>query len=144
MKRSEVLDIIAAWAKPEILQDVYANNYTEWADNFLHTLELELGFKRVHEYDSDESSLEEVPYEPEEGWDAWFEEQDRKDQARDFKVFSDGKTWYRSQSIALDFLQGKSFEEIAKCYNVTRERVRQCVAKERRCYQKSLEGNSEK
>lgn len=43
MKRSKVLDIIAAWGKPEILQDVYSNNYQEWADNLLHTLETELG-----------------------------------------------------------------------------------------------------
>lgn len=144
MKRSQVVDIIASWAKPEILQDVYANNYQEWADNFLHTLESELGFMRVEMYGEYERTIEEVPYEPEEGWDAWLEEQDRKDQARDFKVYSDGSPWRRSQSIALDFLQGKSFEEIAEYYNVTRERVRQCVAKERRRYQKSLEENSGK
>lgn len=41
MKRSQVVDIIASWAKPEILQDVYANNYHEWADNLLYTLETE-------------------------------------------------------------------------------------------------------
>lgn len=43
MKRSKVMELIAAWGKPEILQDVYSNNYKEWADNLLYTLETELG-----------------------------------------------------------------------------------------------------
>ena len=150
MKRSEVLDIIAAWAKPEILQDVYANNYTEWADNFLHTLESELGFMRVEMYGEYERTIEEVPYEPEEGWDAWLEEQDRKDQARDFKVvdyvnmFSGKLDVKPSMVIAQEFLEGASFDELAQKHNLTRERIRQFVCKQRRRYQKSLEENSEK
>lgn len=143
MKRSHVLDIIASWAKPEILQDVYANNYQEWADNFLHTLESELGFMRVEMYGEYERTIEEVPYEPEEGWDAWLEERDRKDQARDFKVV-DTERQCRSQEIAQQFLHGKSFEQLAEQHKVTRERIRQIVAKERRHYQKSLEENNEK
>lgn len=43
MKRSSVVELIAAWGKPEILQDVYSNNYKEWADNLLYTLETEIG-----------------------------------------------------------------------------------------------------
>jgi hypothetical protein len=43
MKRSSVVDIIASWAEPEILQDVYANNTKEWADNLLDVLENEIG-----------------------------------------------------------------------------------------------------
>ena len=143
MKRSQVVDIIASWAKPEILQDVYANNYQEWADNFLHTLESELGFMRVEMYGEYERTIEEVPYEPEEGWDAWLEEQHKKDEARDFRVVATERQ-YRSQEIAQQFLHGKSFEQLAEQHNVTRERIRQIVAKERRRYQKSLEENNEK
>lgn len=43
MKRSQCIDLILNWAKPEILQDVYNNNYEEWADNLLYTLETEYG-----------------------------------------------------------------------------------------------------
>lgn len=43
MKRQDVVDLIASWAKPEIFQDVYAGNEKEWADNLLHVLETECG-----------------------------------------------------------------------------------------------------
>lgn len=45
MKRSKAVEIIASWAKPEILQDVYSNNFEEWADNLLYTLETDLKMK---------------------------------------------------------------------------------------------------
>lgn len=76
-------------------------------------------------------------YEPEEGWDAWLEEQYRKEEARDFQVIEEinrhtGKPiTSRSKEAAKSFLQGKSFEELAKEENITRERVIQIVAKER-------------
>lgn len=44
-KRKQTVDIIANWAKPEILQDVYNNNYVDWADNLLYTLESEYKIK---------------------------------------------------------------------------------------------------
>jgi Mor family transcriptional regulator len=143
MKRSLLVDIIAGWASPEILHDVYSNNYKEWADNFLHTLENELGFKRVEVLRDDYTSayLEEVPYEPEEGWDAYFAEADKKDNARDFYII-EGST-LRSGEIARAFLNGKSFEELADEYNVTRERIRQIVAKQRRRYQRHIEGKND-
>lgn len=140
MKRSEVLDIIDG-----ILIDHELPVLEGISKEILSKLE-SIGFRLTEEIDYGHvgSELQVKPYDPEEGWEAWLEEQDKKDQARDFKVYSDGSSWKRSQSIALDFLQGKSFEEIAEYYNVTRERVRQCVAKERRRYQKSQEENSEK
>lgn len=45
MKRSTMVDIIAGWGSSQILNDMYANNYKEWADNLLYTLENELGMK---------------------------------------------------------------------------------------------------
>lgn len=91
-----------------------------------------------------DDSGESVSYEPEEGWDAWIEAQDLKDQARDFQVvvevnsFTGKCTTNRSKDIAQKFLEGKSFEELAHEYNVTRERIRQIVAKERRKYNEWL------
>ena len=43
MKRSDVVEIIAAWGRPEIFMDVYGGRTEEWADNLLYTLEHELG-----------------------------------------------------------------------------------------------------
>jgi len=151
MKRSQLIDIIAGWASPEILHDVYSNNYKEWADNFLHTLENELGFKRVvdKDYGYDGSQIEEVPYEPEEGWDAYFAEQDKKDNARDFEIiplkniYTGEIVTSRSIEISEKFLAGKSFEELANEYTVTRERIRQIVAKQRRRYQRHIEGKND-
>jgi hypothetical protein len=40
MKRSEALKIIQGWAT--ILDEVYCGDATEWADNFLYTLEHDL------------------------------------------------------------------------------------------------------
>ncbi len=45
MKRSEVIKLLANWAHPTILSDVYSNNYQEWADNLLYTLETEYGMQ---------------------------------------------------------------------------------------------------
>ena len=105
-------------------------------NKFFNTVE-ELGFARV---ESGEEYTEIIPYEPEEGWDTYFAEERKKDEARDFNVFFE-KTpeWTKAMRIAQKFLDGKSFEELAKEYNVTRERIRQIVAKERRRYQKYME-----
>lgn len=40
-----------------------------------------------------------------------------------------GRHSLRVESMAIDYANGDSLETIAKTYNVTRERVRQCVAK---------------
>lgn len=67
-----------------------------------------------------------------------------KDQARDFQVIVEVSSLTgthatnRSKDIAQKFLEGKSFEELAQEYNVTRERIRQIVAKERRKYKKYM------
>jgi DNA-directed RNA polymerase specialized sigma24 family protein len=88
-------------------------------------------------------------WEPEEGWDAYFAEQEKKDQARDFQVIArvnhiTGEyTTTVGMKMAQTFLEGKSFEEIAQEYNVTRERIRQIVNKQRRRYQKYMEGKSD-
>jgi len=98
-----------------------------------------LGFRlvEVKDYGYDGSELEAIPYEPEEGWDAYFAEQDRKEQLRDFKVVN--FLTERVATIANKFLQGQSFEELAQEYTVTRERIRQIVAKARRAYQRGEE-----
>lgn len=88
-----------------------------------------------------DDSGEKTMYEPEEGWDAWIAEEDRKDNLRDFQIV-EGAT-ERGQDIAGRFLKGESFEEIAEHYNVTRERIRQIVHKERRRYFRSLESKTE-
>jgi hypothetical protein len=133
MKRSDIVNIIADWGKPEILDDVYCKNYQEWSDNLLFTLETEYGLKLV---DCDGN---EEPYEPEEGWDIYFAEQDKKDRARDFSiVIENDTTLSRGKQIAKKFLDGDTFEYLAKEHNVTIERIRQIVAKERHRYQKSL------
>lgn len=48
MKRDKVVELIAAWGKPEILYDVYNNNYEHWADNLLYVLEAEIGMRPPH------------------------------------------------------------------------------------------------
>jgi DNA-directed RNA polymerase sigma subunit (sigma70/sigma32) len=80
---------------------------------------------------------ERTSYEPEEGWDAYIAEEDRKDNLKDFTIV-EGAT-DRGRDIAGRFLKGETFEQIAQHYNVTRERIRQIVAKERRRYFKSIE-----
>jgi hypothetical protein len=77
-----------------------------------------------------------VPYEPEEGWDAYFTEQDRKDHLRDFSVTTDVT---RGSKVAQQFLDGKEFDELADEHNVTRERIRQIVCKYRKKYLKGKE-----
>lgn len=138
MKRSEVISeiksIIATCGptQPTILT----------AEQVLNKVEA-LGFQRVEESDDYCFTL---AYEPEEGWDTWLLEEKKKDTARDFTVTltsaqKENKTpLYRSQAVAQEFLDGKSFEELAKQYNVTRERIRQIVHKERRRFQLKEEG----
>lgn len=88
-------------------------------------------------------------YEPEEGWERWIEEQDKIDQARDFQVIVDANRYTgkysisRGAKIAQDFLEGQSFEELSDKYNITRERVRQIVAKYRRRYNQWLESKDQ-
>jgi DNA-directed RNA polymerase sigma subunit (sigma70/sigma32) len=76
---------------------------------------------------------EAVPFEPEEGWEAYFLEQEKQDNARDFLIPTDAP-FRSSRKIAQAFLDGATFEEIAKVHNITRERVRQVVAKYRKDY----------
>lgn len=71
-------------------------------------------------------------FEPEEGWDVYLAEQDRKAELRDFKVIPDTT---RGTKIAQQFLDGKDFLELANEYNVTIERIRQIVCKYRKKYQ---------
>ncbi len=143
MKRSDVLDII-----DEILIDHQLPVLQGISKEILSKLE-SLGFARVETYGDDEKYTEVVPYEPEEGWDAYFAEQDKKEQARDFQVvarvnpITGEYTTTVGMKMAQTFLEGKSFEEIAQEYNVTRERVRQMVAKQRRRYQRAMEESGE-
>jgi DNA-directed RNA polymerase sigma subunit (sigma70/sigma32) len=76
---------------------------------------------------------EAVPFEPEEGWEAYFLEQEKQENARDFVIPTDAP-FRSSRKIAQAFLDGATFEEIAKVHNITRERVRQVVAKYRKDY----------
>lgn len=67
MKRSTVVDIIASWAKPEILQDIYSNNTQEWADNLLYTLETEIGMLPPYNPQHlDHGSIQDCEWTPEE------------------------------------------------------------------------------
>ena len=75
---------------------------------------------------------EECVYEPEEGWDVYFAEEDRKDNLRNFEIID--FTNKQKTDILNKFLNGRSFEEISEIYNITRERVKQIVAKARRLY----------
>jgi hypothetical protein len=141
MKRSLILNHISNDLKDIIQENYIDEKGYEWCANLILLKLEELGFARV---ESREEYTAVIPYEPEEGWEAWIEEQDKKDEARDFKVYAEENgSWNRSKQVALDFLQGKSFEELAKEYNVTRERIRQIVAKERRRYQKYMEESGE-
>lgn len=121
MKRSEAIQLIIDLVYKASYADLELTK--EEAEEVLSGVE-QIGFSLV---DDDGSRCE---YEPEEGWDAWLEYQDKKDQARDFQIVN-GLT-DRAKDIAEKFLSGKSFEEIAQEYNVTRERIRQIVDKARR------------
>lgn len=137
MKRSEVLDIIDG-----ILIDHQLPVLQGISKEILSKLE-SIGFQRVEKIEDYCSTL---AYEPEEGWDTWLLEEEKKDTARDFTVTltsaqkENKNSLYRSQVVAQEFLDGKSFEELAKQYNVTRERIRQIVGKERRRFQLKEEG----
>lgn len=130
MKRSHALVLIAN--QLEFLQGNFEGfklKFTEKqvnaADVILTTLE-NAGMKLVDDYN------EATSWEPEEGWDKYFEEQEKRESVRDFKVTGTS----RKDNMAQAFLDGDSFQEIALYYNVTVERVRQCVWKVRRKYQK--------
>lgn len=74
-------------------------------------------------------------WEPEEGWEAWIEEQDRAAEAIDFELPIDvASKKIRDVAMVDAFLAGCSFDAIAQDFNVTGERVRQIVAKYRRKY----------
>lgn len=140
MKRSEVISeiksiIATCWpTQPTILT----------AEQVLDKVEA-LGFQRVEEGDDYCFTL---AYEPEEGWEQWLFKADKTDTARDFQIvlrkniYTQEMYLHRGGEIAQKFLDGKSFEELAKEYVVTRERIRQIVAKERRRYKKSLDGDN--
>lgn len=135
MKRSKVIEILSSWGKPEILQDIYHNNYTEWADNLLYTLENEFNLKII----GDDGY--EIPYEPEGGWDKYFESQALKDEARDFEIVSKlNNINSKRVEIVKKFLEGASTEELSFEYEVTRERIRQIINKERIIYQRLSNG----
>jgi len=85
----------------------------------------------------DEDGVE-MPYEPEEGWDAWINQQEQIETARDFIIVAGQSE--RTKQIAQAFLDGRTFEELAANYNVTRERIRQIVGKARRAYQRAKDG----
>lgn len=120
MKRSEMVQLIVDSVYKHSGEDLELTK--EEASNVLNDLH-SAGLRLTNEFT-------EIEYEPEEGWDKWIEEQDKKDQARDFQIVN-GLT-DRAKDIAEKFLSGKSFEEIAQEYNVTRERIRQIVYKARR------------
>jgi len=125
MKRSELIDHIVSLVYAETCADFIMD--TDEAERVLTRLEA-LGIRLV------DSDGQETPYEPEEGWDKWLELQDAQDQKRDFRVVN--FLTERTASIAQQFLHGASFEQLASQHNVTRERIRQIVAKARRAYQK--------
>lgn len=150
MKRSQVIESIVYNCLSWDGLDTSGVPASEIANDVLTHIE-KLGFKLVEEYQNkyDGSYFHEVPYEPEEGWDAWLEEQHKKDEARDFEVrLKHGQKsihdFDKSQTVANLFLNGWSFEQLAQEYNVTRERIRQIVAKERRRFYTRSEGNNEK
>ena len=78
---------------------------------------------------------EAISYEPEEGWEAWIEAEDEAAEARDFELPDDvASKKTRAVAMVNAFLAGYDFDAIAQDFNVTRERVRQVVAKYRRSY----------
>lgn len=147
MKRSEMVEKIAQFVYDATDRGLEVTK--EEADLILQFIE-EAGMKPPQvEFGYDEGPTGAIvdyscKWEPEEEWDAYLEAQDLKDQARDFQVMVEvnsltGKhTTSRSKDVAQKFLEGKSFEELAQEYNVTRERIRQIVAKERRKYEKYM------
>lgn len=128
MKRSEIVSEIKS-----VIATVGPTQPTiVTAEQVLHVLEA-LGMA----YTEDNEIF---PYEPEVGWDKFFELKEKEDEARDFQIVlhsNEFKT--RGPQIAQKFLDGKSFKDLAEEYNVTLERVRQIVCKQRRRYQRSLE-----
>jgi len=154
MKRSEVVGVIGKVLVfgPEGLTKDKQEKYKDMNLSEIILSELEsIGFRLVEykDYGYDGSQIEEIPYEPEEGWDAYFAEQDKKDKARDFEIvplkniYTGEIVTSRSIEISEKFLAGKSFEELANEYTVTRERIRQIVAKQRRRYQRHIEGKND-
>lgn len=135
MKKSEFIKKAALEFEERSNNQQYKGySYEGLAEEFLSIFET-MDFSLVDE------SGEKTIYEPEEGWDAYLAEEDRKDNLRDFTIV-EGCT-VRGHDIAERFLKGETFEEIAQHYNVTRERIRQIVAKERRRYFRSIELNPE-
>ncbi len=84
-------------------------------------------------------------WEPEEGWENY----ELPETPRDFSIIplessiTPGEYFKpRSQFMAQMYIDGFHLEDIAKLYKVTRERIRQCVAKEYRRFLKSKEGQT--
>jgi hypothetical protein len=151
MKRSNIVKEIATELKDIIMENYIDEKGEEWCAELILTRIEELGFRltEVVNYGYDGSELQIQPYEPEEGWDSYFAEQDKKDNARDFEIvplkniYTGEIVTSRSIEISEKFLAGKSFEELANEYKVTRERIRQIVAKQRRRYQRHIEGKND-
>lgn len=112
------------------------------ADCVLAELE-KLNFKLTNEYG------EIISYEPDEGWHKYLEQQQIKDEARDFKVVASfnphiNKLYKtKSQIICEEFLSGKSIEQLAVENTVNRSRIVQIICKERNRYLKTLSGKNE-
>lgn len=125
MKRSEMVDLISK---------VILNNITDFrlskeeSELLLFHIE-KAGMRLVDDMG------EAMSYEPEEGWEAWIEAEDKAAEARDFKLPIDvASKNNRAIKMVNAFLVGYDFNAIAQDFNVTRERVKQIVAKYRRLY----------
>jgi len=122
VKRSEMVEIIGN----VIFNCSMEDSVEEISETVLKAME-KAGMRLVDDFN------EAVPFEPEEGWEAYFLEQEKQENARDFVIPTDAP-FRSSRKIAQAFLDGATFEEIAKVHNITRERVRQVVAKYRKDY----------
>jgi hypothetical protein len=133
MKRSEVLNKISDNVLINFFPTMLQIERNLIADAVLTEVE-KLGMKLTN------LDGEVEPHEPEEGWDAYFAEQERKELQRDFKIILHENEFKTTcYNMAELFLDGYSIEAIAQDYNVTRERVKQCIAKVRKRYQRSIE-----
>ena len=129
MKRSEMVELISNITLNDL---THFSLSKEEAELLLFHIE-KAGMRLVDEQG------EAISYEPEEGWEAWIEEQDRAAEARDFELPIDvASKKIRDVAMVDAFLDGYDFDAIAQDFNVTRERVRQVVAKYRRLYKDVL------
>jgi uncharacterized protein (DUF433 family) len=128
MKRSEVVKLIANWAKPEILNDVYSHDYQEWADNLLHTLTEEYGLFGPDSIPNEDGTITSF-FEPEEGWDEYlrFKEPPRTLPTSSINRYLGKPTVSRRHEMAIMWNNGSTIEDIAAKFNVTRTRVETCL-----------------